>query len=334
MKILPSFTRLLFVLILALVVLWPGPVSAGTNQSAQDQPARLRSQPVKKKATATSTAALRPADELRATRKKLKALQPFRAKIKETIVIRGRTFQATGRYVQGADLKLNLSFEINAGRTKGSLIQVCDGQFLWTRHQIGKSITATKRDVKRVLKELASLSRTTGPVPQPGQFEADLGLGGLDALLASLEQSMVFDVRRERTIQKQRFVVIEGTWNAQFLTNLTDQEPGQSNELPEYIPDRVRIYLEGTTGFPKRIDYLKRGPNRKSLRPMVTLEFQEIEIHIKADANTFRYKPEKGVNVQDVTDQFLQQLRQLQSPSTRPTPPSGSKRGSAAGSRP
>ena len=184
MKILPSFTRLLFVLILALVVLWPGPVSAGTNQSAQDQPARLRSQPVKKKATATSTAALRPADELRATRKKLKALQPFRAKIKETIVIRGRTFQATGRYVQGADLKLNLSFEINAGRTKGSLIQVCDGQFLWTRHQIGKSITATKRDVKRVLKELASLSRTTGPVPQPGQFEADLGLGGLDALLA------------------------------------------------------------------------------------------------------------------------------------------------------
>lgn len=337
MKSLPSFSSLLLALIMLVAAVRPASgqgVRRGTKTAPRGKTTTSRAQPATKKASPTSTATPRPVDELRATRKKLKALQPFRAKIKETIVIRGRTFQATGHYVQGADLKLNLSFTINAGRTKGSLVQVCDGQFLWTRHQIGKSITATKRDVHRVLKELTSLSRSTGPVPQPGQFEADLGLGGLDALLGSLEQSMVFDVRRERMIQKHRFVVIEGTWNAQFLTNLTDDDQTKSDELPEYIPDRVRIYLEGKTGFPQRIDYLKRRPDRKSLRPMVTLEFQEVEVNIKADTTTFRYKPEKGVNVQDVTDQFLQQLRQLQSPSTRPSPPSGSKPGSGAGSRP
>ncbi len=265
----------------------------------------------------------RPVDELRLSQEKLKTLQPFRAEIVETIVVRGKTFRAKGKYLQGKGLKLKLEFELEVGRTKGTLVQICNGKTLWTQHKIGTTVQATRRDVPRIIKELKQLSQA-GSKPRPGQFETDLGLGGIGALLTSLEQSMTFTLQREGQIQGRPFVIIEGSWNAAFLETLTVESRPTSGELPEYIPDRVRIYFDKSTKFPHRILYLKKQPDRASLRPMVSLEFRKVEVNTQIDDSVFVFKAGKGVRVQDVTEEFIKQVRQVRSANQAPGQP-GSK---------
>jgi outer membrane lipoprotein-sorting protein len=271
----------------------------------------------------------RPADALRQARAKLKDLVPFQAEIVETIVVRGKKFRATGKYMQGAGNKLRLEFELEVGRTKGSLVQVCDGTTLFTQQKIGLIVQATRRNVPKILKEMKQLASAAGPRPRPDQFEADLGLGGLDALLGSLEQSMSFTRRREQTFQDRPFTIIEGTWNATFLETLTDDDQDASDELPEYVPDRVRIYIDTATQFPHRIVYLKRAENRGVLRPMVSLEFRSVQVNAPLADASFTFKPDPGVRVQDITDEFIRQIRQAQAQAgAAPAAAAGSGRGS------
>ena len=258
---------------------------------------------------ATAPKRQRPADALREARDTLKSLVPFQAEIVETIVVRGKRFKATGKYLQGTGTRLRLEFSLEVGRTKGSLIQVCDGTTLFTQQKIGLVSQATSRNVPRILNEMKTLSRSAGPRPRPGQFEADLGLGGLDALLDAMETSMTFNRRREQTFGDRPFVIIEGTWNATFLQNLTDDDQAAAEELPEYIPDRVRVYIDKATHFPHRIVYLKKATGGV-LRPMVSLEFRNVRLKAKLADSSFAFKPEPGIRVTDVTDDYLRQIRQ------------------------
>lgn len=326
-------------------------VTAPIAPRAQDQAPAARaskkaSQPAAKKsakkaaaATAKKTAPRRqrPVDALRQSRAKLKDLVPFQAEIVETIVVRGKKFRATGKYMQGAGNKLRLEFELEVGRTKGSLVQVCDGTTLFTQQKIGLIVQATRRNVPKILKEMKQLASKSGPRPRPDQFEADLGLGGLDALLGSLEQTMSFTVRREQTFQNRPFIIIEGTWNATFLETLTDDDAqDSSDELPEYVPDRVRIYIDKATQFPHRIVYLKRAANRGVLRPMVSLEFRSVQLNAPLADASFAFKPDPGVRVQDITDEFIRQIRQAQAGGTAAgaAPAAGAGSGRGSGSRP
>jgi len=283
---------------------------------AQDQ-AKSKTATQAKDAAKSTSRRRRPVDELRLSQEKLKSLQPFRAEIVETIVVREKTFRAKGKYLQGKGLKLRLEFELEIGRTKGTLVQVCNGKTLWTQNTIGATVQATRRDVPRIIKELKQLSQA-GTKPRPRQFETDLGLGGIEALLTSLERTMTFTLRRERQVQGRPFVIIEGSWNATFLETLTDDRRPSSGELPEYIPDRVRIYFDKTTQFPHRIVYMKKQPDREGLRPMVSLEFRKVEVNATIDDSVFVFKAGKGVQVQDVTNEFIKQVRQIRSAEPAP----------------
>ncbi|MBO09465.1 MAG: hypothetical protein CMJ68_01745 [Planctomycetaceae bacterium] len=278
---------------------------------AQDKKtAAKKTEPAKKadKTATKTTRRQRPADALREARGKLKTLIPFQAEIVETVVVRGKKFRATGKYMQGQGNKLRLEFDLEVGRTKGALVQVCDGTTLYTQQKIGVAVQATKRDVPRILNELKRMS--SGPRPRPGEFEADLGLGGLAALLESLDQSMSFIRQREQTFQKRPFVIIEGTWNATFLEKLTDDDQADDAGLPEYVPDRVRVYIDKTTRFPHRIVYLKKATGQKVLRPMVSLEFRNVQVNAPLTDASFVFKPDPSVRVQDVTNAFIQQIKQ------------------------
>ena len=276
-----------------------------------------------------------PIDELRQARRQLAKILPFRSEIRETITIGGRAFHATGHYAQGTDLRLKLSFDVQVGGTRGSFLQVCDGQTLWTRHAVGKTVNVTSRDVQKILKALKAQPAVGGKKPDPTMITAILGLGGLEALLASLEESMTFDVRREQELIDEagkpvRYVVIEGTWKARNRQMLAEGSGDPSGRLPDYIPDRARVYIDQTTRFPHRILYLKRHPERRSYRPLVTLVFHNVRRNdgslLSEDA--FRYTARKNEFAQDVTDAFLRGLRQA---GQSPAPAGGS--GSSARSR-
>ena len=149
---------------------------------------------------------------------------------------------------------------------------------------------------------------------------------------------MSFNRRREQSFQGRPFIIIEGTWNASFLQTLTDDDRPVSDELPEYVPDRVRVYIDKATQFPHRVVYLKKVPGRQVLKPMVSLEFRNVKVNVRLADTVFTFKPAPGVRVTDNTDDYLRQMRQSQSTAAgteggAPSRPGGSAPARRPGSR-
>jgi len=258
-----------------------------------------------------------PAEQtLKAARERLVDDQPIKAELRETVVIGDRKFTATGRYLQGKNLKLRLDFTVNLGNREnalsGSLLEVCDGDVLFTRHKIGKDVHITRRDVAQILRA----AKASGAIPH-NVLVAELGLGGLPALLASLEQTMTFDSLKQEQIDGKPFTVIEGTWNKEFLDRLKGPDADESTPLPSHVPDLVRIYFD-ENHFPHRILYLKRRPTRKIHRPMVTLDFTKIVLRASIDEEEFDFVPPKGEIPMDITNTYIQRLIKPAATPSRP----------------
>jgi hypothetical protein len=148
---------------------------------------------------------------------------------------------------------------------------------------------------------------------------ADIGLGGLSALLASLERAMIFDSIREEEHDGQKFRVVQGVWKPDYLADLQTKLGGMAPQLAVFLPERVRIYFEAESLFPVRILYLKlASQERRSYRAMLSLEFHDVEFDVMLPADAFTYRVPPGVQQKDDTDDFIQLLKASQGP---PSPP-------------
>ncbi len=249
-------------------------------------------------------------------RQRLRSYQSIKAKLVETVALGQRRFTVSGDYQQGhgADFKLRLEFKVRVGNTDASILEVCDGQVLWTRHQIGAETRISRRDVRQILQAAAESGMSEDLII------VELGFGGLPGLFASIEKSMLFVKQSEETYDGHKLVMIEGGWKPEVLKAWQGNSP--DSPLPEYVPSRVRLYFDSNTLFPRRILYLGRTPEQ-SLRPMVSLDFTEVQTNIPLAADLFKFKQPEGVFPEDLTDQFLEQIkrRQLGGPASgRATP--------------
>jgi hypothetical protein len=248
--------------------------------------------------------------------------QSIEAQIKEVVTIGDRRFRAQGSYLQGPGMKIRLDYQIRVGDSVGTLLEVCDGQVLSTSTTIqrippqqdaGASVEiektpqntrVTRRDVGQIL-EAASRGETVPRI----QLMAELGLGGLPALLASLERSMTFDRASDQALENGRqFKVIQGRWNKESQQRWQAILGGRGEDLPIYVPDAVRVYFDSENLFPQRVLYLKQHPEKKSLRPMVALDFAQVKFNVNVSDADFDYEPPDGVNSEDVTNEYLKQL--------------------------
>jgi hypothetical protein len=236
-------------------------------------------------------------------RQKLLAYQSIKAKLTESVALSNRKFTAHGSYLQGrgSDLKLRLEFQVKLGDTEGSLLEVCDGQVLWTRHNIGGEIRITRRDVRQILQAAAEHGFGDHLIT------VELGFGGLPGLFAAIEDSVIFDDHKETTLDDRKLVVIEGGWKPALLK--VWQGDKKNAPLPEYVPTRLRVYLDGASLFPRRILYLKHDAE-KVLRPIVSLDFSEVEIDTAIPAEKFQFTPPNGIFPEDLTSQFLERIKQ------------------------
>ncbi|HUG90906.1 MAG TPA: hypothetical protein VML55_08740 [Planctomycetaceae bacterium] len=228
--------------------------------------------------------------------------KPLEASLAEDILIGRGRFKATGRYVQGPNLKLRLEFTVKVGKTEGTLLEVCDGQILWTHQKIGERPRITRRDVREILDAASQAGHIDDNL-----ITAELGLGGLPALLASIERNMVLEAPREETIDGQTVHVIEGGWTEEFLKrySATGEAP---QELPGNVPERVQIYLDGEL-YPRRIVYRKKVPGRDFDVPLLTLDIKDIRVNAPVSDREFVFEPERGVFVEDITRQYTERLR-------------------------
>ncbi len=252
-------------------------------------------------------------DVMKKARNRLMSYESIRANIKESVVFGDRQFQATGSYLQGTELRLRLEFTVTINkRMKGTLFQVCDGDILWTHLKIGNKEQVTRRVVRDILKAAAADGKLSENI-----LVAQLGLGGLPALLASLEQNMVLNKIKEEKIEGISFYVVQGRWNDSFLKlwekpalGVEDKRKNKSktSPLPSRVPDRVRIYLEKKTLFPQRILYLKKHPDKPSYKQMVLLDFQNVKFNTQVNNEDFRFIPPDGVQQDDDTKRYIDRL--------------------------
>lgn len=268
-------------------------------------------QPAEKKEDASGTTAS--AEALEYVRKAHEALvqhTSIQASLVEQVAIGDRRFQIQGSYA-GAGLKLRLEFKVQIeGGASGALLEVCDGDVLWSRMDLPDSRRVTRRDVRQILKAVTN----SKSVPD-GVLLAELGLGGLPALLSSLERTMSFTKIHEEAAGDRPLMVVHGVWRPEFSARWPRDAQGQ---LPLYIPDEVRIFFDRETQFPARLLYLKREAGGKGLVPLVSLEFRDVVLGGPVKEQQFLFVPPDDVAPQDITRQYLDQIQQANAPAAKP----------------
>lgn len=253
---------------------------------------------------------------LRKSRDALLLRHSVSAKLKENVSIGSSRFQASGTYEAAEFPKLRLNFEVNVGNTTGSLLQVCDGQLLWTVQEIAhREEEKPSLHVSRVvIDELLSALKDSKHIPE-AVLIANLGMGGLPTLLASLERSMIFDAHKVIEDDGKPYTVIQGGWNEEYRARLSG---GKGGPLPAHIPDRVRIYFDQQADFPfpVRVLYLKEratAANVKSYQLLLSLEFTDVVVDGPVSEDQFHYFPPEGLKVENRTDKFIEMINAAKS---------------------
>ncbi|MFK7778191.1 MAG: hypothetical protein QM501_08730 [Gimesia sp.] len=244
---------------------------------------------------------------LKKSREKLLSYSSIRAQITETVNIGPKSFVIIGSYLQGKDFKLRLEFQVQShkknGKPVGTLLEICDGQVLWAEHTINENSRVTRRDVQAILKH-AELN----PKIASNMLVAQLGLGGLPGLLAAIQKNMKFQSVADKTVNGKTLTVLNGTWKDKFLAQWKGGDPTAPVQLPAYVPDAIRLYIDPQSLFPRRIVYLKKINN--TLESMVTLNFTKVKLNAPIDKAEFSYEPPDGVFPADITNQYLKQITQ------------------------
>lgn len=253
---------------------------------------------------------------LRKAQEELTHYGSLKAKIREVIRIKGKQYRAEGVYLQGNQMQLRMECTMKAGSSEGKMLQVCDGQLLWSQLQFGEIPEGTKRDklsdylritrrnVDKILQEASQGSS------DPRNFlTAELGFGGLPALLASIDMAMDFGDVKSDQIRSQNCLVIEGTWNETYQKQWTAIRSKVSSHFDSNVPNKVKLYFDAKSYFPVRIVYLKTTGTTEL--PMMAVEFFDVVRNAQIDPSQFVYIPPEGVPPKDVTHEYIKQLREL-----------------------
>lgn len=252
---------------------------------------------------------------LEEARERLISYESIRAQLIETVALGDHRFRLKGTYLQGANLQLRLDCQVQVGQTTGKLTEVCDGQILWAWQKIGDKQRVTRRNVRQIERAASSAGMSTQNL-----LLAELGFGGLPALIASLQKSFLFDRVAEQEVDGLSLVVMDGVWQPELAARLGG---GSRERMPDHIPDRVRIYFQQDKLFPRRILYLKLGSQPNRYRPLVSLDFVNVVWDGPLDETAFQFSPPENVRREDITQEYI---RRFTRNSARAPLPTGSRR--------
>lgn len=277
------------------------PSKTPTQKSAENSPSK---QDNKRKRIQRQAAK----QTLNEARKRIEAYDSLRAEILETVLLGSRRYQAKGEYVQARGNKVRLSFRVSIkgadGKPlEGSLLQVSNGEVMHSSYQVGDDLQVSRRDVVQIMKAIEEY-----PSFGISLVKARMGLGGLPALLASLQASIDFDRHSIETINGKQFIRIAGGWTPQIQGRLRPVGTPEGTPLPSYIPDRVHVYFDKESYFPRRVLYLKQIG--KGFQPMLTLDFVNIQQNVAVSAEDWLFIPPEGAVSQDITQSIIQSIIQ------------------------
>lgn len=281
------------------------------------------------------------AELLQQARDRLYSYRSVDATLVERAAFGNRRMKAEGRYQAGAFPYLRVEYTFRVGQSEGVLLEVCDGQILRTSRHIQpvgaapgsvdpSQYQVTRKDVGQILQASGVDGSSAAAI-----LQAEMGIGGLPALLASIERCMEFDTVKQQMYQGKSYQVLEGRWKREFLENL-NKSPEMSaiaQQVVPFMPDRVAIYLHEETKFPMRILYLKQiTVDPVTHRAIMSIEFSDVKLDQGLDPDTFRFIPPRGVAEVDETNVFVEMIKREADAAATPqdgAEPAGNDSGSA-----
>lgn len=248
--------------------------------------------------------------------------ESVQAELVQKVVLGGYRFSASGRYLSGRDFRTRLEFSAQLGEMEASYLEVCDGQILHTRRQINRlasraneqpstpEIELTRRDIQKILSEVQLF------LDQPPAVRAaEIGIGGLPAILASLERTMIFVSLTEASLEGNPVLVIEGRWNPDERDRIMTGLGQMAAQINQFMPERVRVAFDQDTLFPRRIQYLQRASSESSVyNALLTVEFANVRLNQPIPIQQFRYLPPPGMEERDETATFVEHILEATNP--------------------
>lgn len=246
----------------------------------------------------------------------LESRRSISARIRQSIDLFGAEPAASGIYLEQRSerqLHMRLELRIQTGDKPSSILQVCDGSYLWTYKKLSGEESLDKVDVVRVARELEERGR----LPEPGKIGWWPGLGGMPRMLRGLNAAFEFQPGQQVQLRGLPAWKLVGRWKPGRLAKmLPDQaeaiEAGQAADLsglPEYLPQKVVLYLGADDRFPYRVDYLREKAAKDGGGDVliVGIEFYDVKLNVPIDASQFIYQP-GDLDDTDRTDEFLKSL--------------------------
>lgn len=265
--------------------------------------------------TLTGEAARSRAKEvLEAARNLLFTSPSIRAKLTQSVSLGDYRFRSEGEYRSADGFRYRLSYRMKLAQLEGEFLEVSDGQMLHTVRTIrpveskgieDEELEVSRRDLQRIKREGSKFLSNAKAIQS-----TEIALGGLPAILASLERSMQFDKVVEETLGGEPVVTLHGTWNPERKDFLMQGLGPMSQQLAPFFPELVRIAFTRDSSFPVRIQYLKLVDQQQlTYLPLLTLSFSEVQFNQPVEFRDFAYIPPQTVEVLDLTSQYLELIR-------------------------
>lgn len=315
------------------------------NPSASAQNAAdpaVATQPAAGSAPSAATTDLPAADQiLSQLRERLESLENLQCDLHQTALINGVSIVSAGRYAEasGNRVRLQLMLFPTAPFTvqtkedtrleadpktpaeesaRGSLLQVSDGTVLHTEWKNGAAVQVTRRTIADILAAAESVEDYAASA-----VLADLGVGGMRALIARLQDTMTFAPVKELTVNDRQILQVTGRWSDRVRREIFQlPEDGFVDSRP-WVPEYVQVFVDAETRLPRRIQFLKHSlnPSQKIARPLLTLDLRKIEINGQIDEQLFSYRPPEGAAEEDQTEAVIRSIKGDPQPAASPADP-------------
>lgn len=269
----------------------------------------------------------------------LDSVSTLSCELRQSVMLSGQRFLAVGTYSQASGNRMRLDYRIfptrafrksdgqalkldgqpeDADKLKetGSLLQVSDGSVLWSYWQNGDHKTLARRNISEILAAAEEAADYTS-----ARMLQDLGVGGLQTLMSQLQVGMDYGAVQEQQLGSTQLLVLTGRWTQQIRKDVFGAEDPKA-QLPDFVPDYVRIYVDSASKLPRRIQYLKKHPDPdvKKIRPLITLDLRNINLQAQFSDDTFTFtRPEEeGIEEVDRTAQVVETLKRLANAGEQP----------------
>ncbi|SFI47834.1 hypothetical protein [Planctomicrobium piriforme] len=256
------------------------------------------------------------------------------ATMSQLVTLGSYKFRSAGNYAAAAGFRYRLEYRVQLGDLEGQFLEVCDGQVLHTRRQIGAAnsglisvtkpeIELSRRDIQKIRREALGIKDSNpGTDLSDALRAAEIGIGGLPAILAMLERTLILDPVRPQTVEGREFLVLQGRMRPDRQSELLAGLGPAAGQVAGFMPDLVRVYVNRETLFPEKFLYLKKsGGEQNAFRPIVTVEFTDILLDQPIAEGQFVYMAPPGLEEKDETAQYLENMRQAAQAMTNPAAP-------------